>query len=95
VEVNTNLSLDPGAAAEAIFEARRAQLEKSARDVIGEREYFTANQLETLTGTRPATWRWWASVNQGPESFLLGRRRVWVRSSVIQWLIEQEQGMSS
>jgi hypothetical protein len=93
--VNTNLSLDPVAVAEAIFGARRAELEKSARDVIGEREYFTANELEQLTGTRPSTWRWWASVGQGPESFSLGRRRVWVRRSVIDWLIEQEQGASS
>jgi prophage regulatory protein len=54
-------------------------------------KYLTATQLEQLTGTRASTWRYWASIGEGPVSFKLGRRRVWVKSSVEQWLAEQEK----
>jgi prophage regulatory protein len=46
--------------------------------------------LEELTGTKASTWRYWASIGEGPESFLLGRRRVWKKSIVLEWLAEQE-----
>jgi prophage regulatory protein len=48
-----------------------------------------SKQLEMLTGTRASTWRYWASIGQGPDSFKLGRRRVWKRSTVDAWLDEQ------
>jgi hypothetical protein len=86
-----SINLDPAVVAEAVFEARSRQLEEAARAVIGDSEYFTAGGLETLTGTPKSTWRYWASIGQGPASSLLGRRRVWARASVIRWLIEQEQ----
>jgi predicted DNA-binding transcriptional regulator AlpA len=47
--------------------------------------------LEELTGTKASTWRFWASIGEGPESFLLGRRRVWKKSIVLEWLAEQEK----
>lgn len=53
-------------------------------------EYMTAPELEELTGTRASTWRYWASIGQGPASFKLGRRRVWARRSVLAWLEAQE-----
>jgi hypothetical protein len=53
-------------------------------------EYMTALELEELTGTPMSTWRYWASVGQGPLSFLLGRRRLWKRASVMAWLAQQE-----
>jgi prophage regulatory protein len=46
--------------------------------------------LEALTGTTASTWRYWASIGEGPESFKLGRRRVWKKSIVLEWLVEQE-----
>jgi prophage regulatory protein len=54
-----------------------------------EREYDFAEDLEARTGIPASTWRYWASVNQGPPSHLLGRRRVWPRASTDQWLAEQ------
>jgi prophage regulatory protein len=87
----TNLNLDPYVVAETFAEARRAELEKAAKAVIGDGQYFDANQLETFVGIRPSTWRYWASVGEGPASCKLGhRRRVWERGSVVKWLVERE-----
>ena len=55
-----------------------------------ESEFLDSLELEGLTGTRSSTWRYWASIGQGPPSFKLGRRRVWRRSVVQAWLAEQE-----
>ena len=49
-----------------------------------------AADLEDMTGTPKATWRYWASIGKGPESFKLGRRRVWRRSRILEWIAEQE-----
>ena len=86
-----NTKLDSDAVARAIDEMRRTELENAAREVIGECEYFKAADLEVFTGTRASTWRYWSSIRKGPASLLLGRRRVWKRSSVIQWLLDQER----
>ena len=51
-----------------------------------EKDYYDANELEAKTGTPAATWRYWASIGQGPESVKIGRRRVWKRDSVRAWL---------
>lgn len=53
-------------------------------------EYLSCTDLETLTGTKASTWRYWASIGEGPASFKLGRRRVWKRSTVLAWLERQE-----
>ncbi|MGA9676019.1 MAG: helix-turn-helix domain-containing protein [Mycobacterium sp.] len=55
-----------------------------------ENEYLTAENLEEITGTKASTWRYWASVGQGPRSLKLGRRRVWKKSVVEAWLAAQE-----
>jgi prophage regulatory protein len=55
-----------------------------------DREIVGALDLEKLTGTKASTWRYWASIGQGPASFKLGRRRVWKKSIVLAWLAEQE-----
>ena len=49
-----------------------------------------AADLEALTGTKASTWRYWASIGEGPASFRLGKRRVWRRSVFEAWLREQE-----
>jgi hypothetical protein len=56
-----------------------------------EREYLFAEDLEALTGIPASTWRYWASVDEGPHSHLLGRRRVWPKADVDAWLLEQAQ----
>lgn len=53
-------------------------------------DYLGGLDLEKLTGTKASTWRYWASIGQGPASFKLGRRRVWKKSAVLAWLAEQE-----
>jgi prophage regulatory protein len=53
-------------------------------------EYLDSQDLETLTGTKASTWRYWAMLGEGPVSFKLGRRRVWKRSTVLAWLQSQE-----
>jgi predicted DNA-binding transcriptional regulator AlpA len=55
-----------------------------------ENEYMSAPELEQMTGTPASTWRYWAHIGSGPASFKLGRRRVWKKSSVLQWLESQE-----
>jgi prophage regulatory protein len=59
-----------------------------------DREILGAKELEALTGTKASTWRYWANIGQGPESFKLGRRRVWKKSVVELWLAEQEKTAS-
>lgn len=54
-------------------------------------EYLSALDLEKWTGTKASTWRYWASIGQGPASFKLGKRRVWKRSAVLAWLADQEK----
>ncbi len=49
-------------------------------------EYYSAAELEEITGTPAATWRYWAYVKQGPASVKIGRRRVWKRTVVRAWL---------
>lgn len=57
-------------------------------------EYLDSLELEELTGTKASTWRYWASIGQGPVSFKLGRRRVWRRAVVMAWIAEQEHAMA-
>jgi prophage regulatory protein len=58
---------------------------------VMESEILDSKELEALYGTKASTWRYWASINEGPASFKLGRRRVWRRSVVAAWLAEQEK----
>jgi prophage regulatory protein len=53
-------------------------------------EFLNANQLEELTGTPASTWRYWAHIGSGPASQKIGRRRVWRRSTVLDWLAAQQ-----
>ena len=53
-------------------------------------EYLGCDELEDLTGLPASTWRYWATVDKGPASVKLGRRRLWRKSTVMAWLAEQE-----
>lgn len=53
-------------------------------------EYLSAADLAELTGTPQSTWRYFAHIGRGPASLKIGRRRVWKRSTVLEWLAEQE-----
>ena len=54
-------------------------------------EFWQAPDCERYTGIPAGTWRYWASTGQGPVSFRLGKRRVWRKSSVMDWVADQEQ----
>ena len=58
-------------------------------------EYIDSIDLEEMTGTPASTWRYWAHIGSGPTSFKLGRRRVWKRSTVVEWLESQEKKAAS
>ena len=60
-----------------------------------ESEYLSAPELEEMTGTPESTWRYWAMIGSGPTSFKLGRRRVWKRSAVLEWLADQEKAATA
>lgn len=53
--------------------------------------FLTAEELEELTGIPASTFRYWAHVKQGPASMKLGRRRVWKKSDVMDWIAQQER----
>src|ERR1700738_1251321 len=79
------------AIADAVAEAQRAELANAARAAMPASEYLDSPDLEQLTGTPASTWRYRAHIGTGPVSFKLGRRRVWKRSTVTQWLESQEK----
>jgi predicted DNA-binding transcriptional regulator AlpA len=73
-------------------ESRAVDQGDSTKTDQGDRRILLGTRdLEELTGTKASTWRYWASIGEGPESFLLGRRRVWRKSIVLEWLAEQEK----
>ncbi len=76
----------------AITRAQSAELEESARAVLGEvhADYLGSTGLEQLTGIPASTWRYWAINDTGPRSFKLGRRRVWRRTDVVAWIEQQD-----
>jgi prophage regulatory protein len=59
-----------------------------------ESQYYSAEQLEQLTGTPASTWRYWAHLGTGPTSIKIGRRRVWKRSSILAWLEAKEKSLA-
>jgi prophage regulatory protein len=71
-------------------ESAEADQGDSTKPDEGDKDFLGARDLEALTGTKASTWRYWASIGEGPASFKLGRRRVWKKSIVLEWLAEQE-----
>lgn len=55
-----------------------------------EQQFLDSRELQQITGTKASTWRYWASKGVGPPSFHLGKRRVWERDGVEQWLADQK-----
>lgn len=55
------------------------------------REYLTTKQVSEETGVPQATLRYWRHVDEGPACFAMGRRVVYRRSSVLEWIAAQEK----
>ena len=51
-------------------------------------EYYTAHELEAITGIPASTRRYWAHYHpdRGPASVKIGRHRVWKKTVVRDWL---------
>jgi predicted DNA-binding transcriptional regulator AlpA len=49
------------------------------------------DEVAKATRKSPATIRWLRHRGEGPPAFKLGRRLVWRRSGVIEWIAEQER----
>lgn len=56
-----------------------------------EGELVTVGQVSVLTGIPVGTLRYWRHANQGPPSFTLGKRVLYRKASVVQWIADQEQ----
>lgn len=54
-------------------------------------ELVTVGQVAGLTGIPIGTLRYWRHANQGPPSFTLGKRVLYRKAAVEQWIAEQEQ----
>ncbi|OBI24088.1 AlpA family transcriptional regulator [Mycobacterium sp. E2497] len=54
---------------------------------------LTLAEVAEMTRQQPSTLRWWRAVGQGgPKSFKLGRRVMYRRADVEQWLATQVDG---
>lgn len=51
---------------------------------------LTVSQVSDETGVPAGTLRYWRHINEGPESFRLGRRVVYKRSAVDAWVAAQQ-----
>ena len=73
--------------------SKNMQLTDSVAEAVSRinAEFWDADDLEMLTGTKSSTWRYWSHIGWGPPSFRLGKRRLWRRSVVEAWLAEQER----
>lgn len=54
------------------------------------KDYVYAEEIAAEWPVSAATLRYWASIEYGPKSFRVGRRRVWRRAEVAKWFAEQE-----
>ncbi|WP_354525655.1 helix-turn-helix domain-containing protein [Mycolicibacterium sp. 624] len=51
---------------------------------------MTTKDVSAETNIAMGTLRYWRSINEGPPSFALGKRIVYRRAGVLQWIAEQE-----
>jgi hypothetical protein len=66
---------------------------------LKDRITLTARECERLTGVKSGTFLYWAWRDQdrepedkiGPPSFLAGRRRLWMRDGLLQWLEDAQK----
>lgn len=57
----------------------------------GDYDILTLAEVAAITRTNPATLRYWRSVGEcGPKSFKLGRRVLYRRADVEQWIAEAD-----
>lgn len=51
-------------------------------------------QVAAMTGVSEPTLRYWRHIGHGPVSFKIGRRVVYRREAVDQWIADQEKATS-
>ena len=52
-------------------------------------EFMTTREVADLLRTSPDSVRWWRYVNRGPRSFKVGRRVLYARADVEQFIADQ------
>lgn len=52
-------------------------------------ELLDTNEVSQILRTDPATLRYWRYMDTGPQSFRLGRRVMYRRSDVEEWLLSR------
>lgn len=57
-------------------------------------DLLSTKQVSDMTGVSEPTVRYWRHMGQGPVSFKIGRRVVYRREAVEQWIAEQEKATS-
>lgn len=55
-------------------------------------EYLTSQEVADIVRTSPETIRWFRYVGKGPRSFKVGRRVLYDRADVEQWIKAAQEG---
>lgn len=55
-------------------------------------DLMTTEEVATLARTSPETVRYWRHVGKGPKSFKVGRRVLYDRSDIIEWIESAKSG---
>lgn len=60
-------------------------------------EYMTTPEVAQMVRTSPETVRYWRHVGRGPRSFRVGRRVLYARSDVQEWVdrLRESEGAAS
>jgi DNA-binding transcriptional MerR regulator len=53
-------------------------------------DFMSTSDVAHETGIAVGTLRYWRHINAGPPSFVLGKRIVYRRGEVFQWIADQE-----
>lgn len=54
-------------------------------------KYLTTTEVAELLRTPAETVRYWSHVGKGPQSYKIGRRRLYDESDVLAWIEEQRE----
>jgi predicted DNA-binding transcriptional regulator AlpA len=58
-------------------------------------EFMTTEEVAGVVRRSPETIRWFRHVGKGPRSFKIGRRVLYSRVDVEQWIAEAREGVGS
>lgn len=60
--------------------------------MLSENEFLSEAEAASLLGTKPTTLRvWWSTARKGPPRIKVGRKVIYRREALYEWLRSQEQ----